>query len=136
MKKIIIVGMVLIAGLGACKSKKKAGNGDATKNTSTESNTTTTNNVINVSFISIGSGTDGKTRTLMLEYLESFQIEKNIRLQVDARPWGREGEVDYCIQMSSLDALQKEELEVNLRKIVDGHDLVKMRAGDACQQKK
>lgn len=128
--------MVLITGFGACKSKKNASNKDATKNTSTESNTTATNNVINVSFISIGSGTDGKTRTLMLDYLETFQIEKNIRLQVDTRPWGREGEVDYCIHMNSLDVLQKEELEVNLRKIVDGHDLVKMQAGAACHQKK
>ena len=60
----VVILSLIVFGL-ACKSKKKEQSFVAP-------------NYIKVSFISIGSGTDGATRKLFLDFLAAYQTEQKI----------------------------------------------------------
>jgi hypothetical protein len=89
-------------------------------------------NYIKVSFISIGSGTDGVTRKQFLEYLETYQAEQKITLEINSRNWGREGEKDYCISTSALNKDKYTILNEWLLKMMENKELVRLAYLDVC----
>ncbi len=84
--------------LMSCHSTKKT-----TENNTT--NSTQTNEGIyrfNVSFISIGSGTDGKARQQFLDFIKEYETKNSVKIVYEIANWGREGETDYCLKLSEL----------------------------------
>ena len=142
-KKIIIVLMIAITGISACVSKKKSASQTQNTTASTPqeivsestSQKDSLKNII-VSFISIGSGTDGKTRTSFLALIDTFQKEKNISLAIDVRRWGREGEVDYCINTTTLNATDLKDLSLRIKKIVAESSLVNYYENKSCRKER
>ncbi len=122
MKKINILLMLVFTVLVGCKSKAKVAELSKVNN-------------IHVSFISIGSGTDGKARKAMLDYLDSYQTAKKIALHIDTKKWGREGEIDYCILTNTLTISNFTELKTNLNQLLEGNPLVRMQENGSCESK-
>lgn len=82
-----------------------------------------------VSFISIGAGIDYKAKDRLSLFVEGFQREHKIELDVSIKSWGREGEVDCTY---NLDKLTKKQCKVFVEKIEDmfsGNNLVKISHG-------
>ncbi len=122
MKKLSILILLVFTILVGCQSKVKVAELSKVNN-------------IHISFISIGSGTDGKARNAMLAYLESYQLAKKITLQIDTRKWGREGEIDYCIATNSLTVSDFTELKTNINKLLEGNSLVRIQENGTCEVK-
>lgn len=57
-----------------------------------------------VSLFSKGSGIDGKAKIALEKYID---LESNEPVVVYKRSWGREGEIDYCFEMSKLTAINQ-----------------------------
>lgn len=63
---------------------------------------------LSVSFISIGAGIDRKAKPQYSKYIIEFAQKNKIKLNCEIVNWGREGEVDYCFELTELDEKQQE----------------------------
>lgn len=122
--------IVLVLFVSACKSKKES---HAEHQHSTQIQASDSNVFVTLSFISIGSGTDGKTRTAALAYIEKFKQEHSVEITTITKPWGREGEVDYCINLNSLTTEKTTLFITGLKDIVKDKDLVKLQELSECK---
>ncbi len=118
-KCVFVFSLMLLA--FACKSKKKEQAFIAP-------------NYIKVSFISIGSGTDGLTRKQFLEYLDSYQAEQKITLEINSWNWGREGEKDYCISTAKLAEEKYNILQDQIKKITENKELIRVSYPETCSK--
>jgi len=81
-----------------------------------------------VSFASIGAGIDDQTRAEFVALLE--------RLGDDVRyaevPWGMEGEVDYCIDLTERTDAQAPAIEAELRQLAERGKYVTIEKDRTC----
>ena len=68
-----------------------------------------------VSFYSIGSGRDYQAYMKFHEYLGNYQKQKNKTIITEEAPWGREGEVDYCMRLSELTDAEQSDFITGLK---------------------
>jgi hypothetical protein len=61
-----------------------------------------------VSFYSIGGGIESQLAEQFNTLMQKMEAEN--RVKVERVPWGREGEVDFCIELLSKNAEQKREV--------------------------
>lgn len=134
MKKIFfLASLISLACTAACKSKKEAVK--TTDNTKTSVSNTPDSTItyrLIVSFISKGAGTDLEKRTAFLKYVESHPKKPAYKTVV----WGREGEVDYCFNLSELSS--KKEIDsfiADVKKIAAASDMVFISENAECQHK-
>lgn len=84
-----------------CKTTVKS---QKSKNESSTQNVDTNHVKIKVSFISIGQGVNYHAAKKFREILEEFQQKNKIQLKYEIKPWGKEGEFNYCFyEQSKLD---------------------------------
>ncbi|TAF73834.1 MAG: hypothetical protein EAZ53_11435 [Bacteroidetes bacterium] len=69
--------------------------------THSDENSSETNYRFKVSLFSKGSGIDGKAKIDLEKFID---LETKESVVVYKRSWGREGEIDYCFEMSKLTA--------------------------------
>lgn len=115
--KLFFISLMVLA--FACKTKKKE-------------QVFVAPNFIKVSFISIGSGTDGVTRKQFLEYLDQYQAEQKITLEINSWNWGREGEKDYCISTQTLHKDKYTILNEQLLKMFENKELIRITYPEIC----
>ncbi len=100
MKQLFFLASLVSLACISCKSKK-----EATKVTETApiASTSTAPEApivyrLLVSFISKGAGTDSEKRTAFLAYVDGHPS----KIAYKTITWGREGETDYCFNLSEL----------------------------------
>ncbi len=86
----LIISLILLY-CSSCKTLFKSKN-----KTSVETHVALTN--YNVSFISIGGGIDQNANDKFLKFVDDFQKENKDAIKILSSNWGREGELDYCVQ--------------------------------------
>lgn len=75
---------------------------------------------LRVSFLSIGSGIDGKAKQEYEQYINEFQTINNVTIVLNKTSWGKEGEIDYCIKLTGLTKeLQQEFIQSTKNKFND-----------------
>ena len=133
MKKIFFLASLVSLACLSCKSKKEAV--ATTENTATvvpnTSDAPVTYRLI-VSFISKGAGTDGEKRTAFLAYVNAHPKKPVYKTVV----WGREGEADYCFNLSEFPS--KKELITfieDVKKIAAGSDMMNISENAECPHK-
>lgn len=133
MKKIFFLASLISLACISCKSKKEAVK-TADNTASASSNTTDapiTYRLI-VSFISKGAGTDSEKRTAFLAYVDGHKLKPAYKTVT----WGREGETDYCFNLSEITA--KKELIgfiEDIKKIGAGSDMMNISENAECMHK-
>ena len=89
-----------------------------------------------VTFSSRGSGIDGKAMNKLDEIVISLGLNKAESTPLEKVSWGREGEIDYCFDLSLID----EELTTNLKNQLNsefsGNNLVQIEHHENCPRKK
>jgi hypothetical protein len=55
-----------------------------------------------VSFISKGAGTDYQIRQKYDAFVSDFETKNKVKIAISKAAWGREGEMDYCIDFNDL----------------------------------
>jgi hypothetical protein len=55
-----------------------------------------------VSFISKGAGTDYQIRQKYDAFVTDFETRNKVKIGINKASWGREGEIDYCIEFNDI----------------------------------
>jgi len=103
------------------------------KTTTALAETTTVINQFTVSFISIGAGTDVSAKTAYDTYIENFAKQNKVKLIYDKVNWGREGEMDYCFDLSPLKADVKALFIEETKRLLASSKLVRYAENTSCR---
>jgi hypothetical protein len=100
MKNLIF--LIAMFALFACKSAKNVTDKKTINSTNQNTISSDINYRFSVSFISIGSGIDKQSKHKYDQYITEYEQKNKLQLSYETTNWGREGEVDYCIQLGKL----------------------------------
>jgi hypothetical protein len=116
MKRLFfLVSIISIASVGmSCKSKKET----TTSTQTTEAQTEKFRLV--VSFISKGAGPDNAKSAALLAYIGVHPKKPTYTVA----HWGREGEADYCLNLTELTKSEQVDFVTNVNKMMAGSDMV------------
>lgn len=143
MKAIIHTAFLLVFLFDCCKSKKSAATADKTNPKSTEvvsqTATTTTTTPANtpatyrliISFISKGEGTDRSAKEMFGNFIADYPQ----KVSYETAPWGREGEVDYCLKLAELSEKGQIEFVDKIKKLLTNSELVNILENKSCIHK-
>ena len=92
-----------------CSGSKKSGSNATTVKTENKENKSVTpiqddkkTFRFTVSFISKGAGTDYQIKEKYDAFITDFETKNKVKMTINKASWGREGESDYCFEMSQL----------------------------------
>ena len=89
-----------------------------------------------VSFYSIGGGIDVKNAQSFDSFISVYKTESGKSIAYDRVPWGREGELDYCVSFSDLNAEEtKQFIDASKKKIQDCK-MVHFKINGECKRKR
>lgn len=139
-KFIYLVLMISAVSLWSCKCFKKAQKTDSSTTLVIPFNEGTKDSVNNcrlvVSFISHGEGTDAKLKQDFDDYILKFEKDKNKKMIADIYHWGREGEMDYCLELKQLTADEQNEFVKGAKELFGASDRVFVKENTPCIHKK
>jgi len=133
MKKIFFLASLISLACISCKSKKEAvKTAENTASTATNATDTPVTYRLIVSFISKGAGTDSEKRTAFLAYVDGYKLKPAYKTVT----WGREGETDYCFNLSEI-TVKKDLISFieEIKKIGAGSDMMNISENAECQHK-
>lgn len=122
---MILTSALLMAG-SACKTKKEAA---GIKLESGKYH-------LLVSFYSPGDGIDAAAVSKYDETIAKFEKENKVTISVEKAPWGREGEVDYCISLNDLSASKQKAFIDLTKQTLSTSTKVNILENCACKHKK
>ena len=131
MNKLFIA--ILLSTFFSCKGTKTT---TQTENYQNKEQTSDTIYRFNISFISIGSGTDGKARQEFLDFIKDFETKRNIQIEMETAEWGREGEIDYCLKLSQLNSEEQVKLISNIKELLKTSKLIRYSENTTCKNKR
>ena len=94
--------------------------------TSAQSITQNQKDKLVVSFISIGTGIDYKAKDRLFSFVEEFQFQYKVELDISIKSWGREGEVDCTYDIGKLTKKQCRVFVEKIEAMFTGNNLVKI----------
>ena len=157
MRKYFLIPFIVL--FGSCTTAEKAGQSSEAK-TNDENSSETKSGIISennsskddvkkkselnekntyrlvVSFYSTGSGSDSKSIDMFENFLADYSVQHNLRLAFDKTPWGREGEVDYCVRLDNLNFEAQKNFVLQTREILFQTQLVYITENAACRHKR
>lgn len=87
---------------------------------------------LTASFYSIGEGTDAATMEKFIQFLDTYRD----KITINKTPWGREGEIDYCINLTNLEENAKSEFLKKAKGILAASKLVHVNENAPCRNKR
>jgi hypothetical protein len=100
MKKLLILTFlfcIIFQADGFCRKKKRKKAKTNTAVVQKKDSASFKSDVLLVSFISFGPGIDFRSIPVFENSLKQFNIDNQCNVKYEMKPWGREGERDYCI---------------------------------------
>lgn len=101
--KIILLAVILIAGCHCEKKTTETKPVDIPKMQPVAGDDIQPLNNLVVSFYSTGSGINYKAVLELEKFMSNYSESTKTPIHYKKIPWGREGEVDYCIELSAWD---------------------------------
>lgn len=92
-------------------------------------------NSLKVSFISAGTGVDATAKKQFLKYFNEFEEQNKLRIGVEISMWGKEGEIDYCLDLSELRISDQLNFVLGVKEILQPYELVKLSENKKCENK-
>ena len=86
-----------------------------------------------VSFFSVAYGIDHKAKAA-LDMIITEDTTKGKKIAVEKTPWGREGEVDYCIDLQNYSVKDKKEFINRVKVALQPSTLVNIKENDICRK--
>jgi hypothetical protein len=89
-----------------------------------------------VSFYSIGGGIDVKNAQSFDNFISAYKTESGKSIAYDRVPWGREGELDYCVSFADINSEEtKQFIDASKAKILDCK-MVHFKINGECKRKR
>lgn len=144
MKTLLITLSLTIALWSACHTPKKASNSEVKPEVKPATEVTKPVETpkkeqicrLNVSFISIGEGTDPKAKETLNLVLKNWQERFSKSFQKETISWGREGETDFCFQLEELTTEQQGIFVDEIKTSFEGNNLVQISENQPSRFKK
>jgi len=89
-----------------------------------------------VSFYSIGAGIDAPIAREFDFYVRDFQEQHADYFYAERVPWGREGEVDYCIQFPTLGKEKARDFMDTVNEIIAKSNMVHINENAECKRRR
>lgn len=89
-----------------------------------------------VSFFSIGSGIDRPVALAFNELVRTYQENYGTQFTAEKVGWGREGEVDYCIQLDKMKKADAEEFKKKASEILKKSEHVHTSENAPCLRRR
>lgn len=128
--RIIALAMLIGGVNGGCKTKEK--------NISTSNEQTTASEQkkyhLVVSFFSIAYGIDHQAKAALDNLISEYTTENKKHIIVQKTPWGREGEIDYCIDLQYLEKKSQTEFINKAKELLSGSNLVHIKENEPCRK--
>jgi len=86
-----------------------------------------------VSFYSPGDGIDHETASAFEAFLKEEISQKPEKLSFERVPWGREGELDFCIRIHSFNDQERSGFDQALRQVISKSKKVKVYENQPCR---
>jgi hypothetical protein len=132
MKKLIIALVLIpVIGISSCDPAKRI----AKKKAKNELLKMDGIYRLNVSFISIGSGTDSEAKKQFEQFVADYETKNKVKLVSEMAKWGREGEVDFCFKLDELKAKQQENFIKELKEHLKDSQLVRFTENVPCKKR-
>jgi len=133
MRYWIALAVFMLFGI-ACKSKKQLADKEPVINDVVSATANPNDSIrLNVAFNSPGSGINGQALKQLKGYIERFETDNNLTLTYYQIPWGREGEVDFCFKLSTIDSKKAEEFVTGVKNLIGKADRVTMKENCNCR---
>jgi hypothetical protein len=126
MKQFVILSILLATVSWSCKSPKETTRGPGG---GTETTVSSNSAFFTVSFISFGAGIDRKAKDDFTGYLANSYPS----LSYETRKWGKEGEVDYCFNLTDISNEQRHALIEEAKSRLANSERVRFHEGDTCK---
>ncbi|MFN4124059.1 MAG: hypothetical protein ACK4GL_12245 [Flavobacteriales bacterium] len=127
---------VILIATSACKNKKNAANTMNTPEPNPTEVSLPNSYSIVFSFYSIGSGSDWDIIGEMDAFLDAYKQSGKSQPEVDRIPWGREGEVDFCIQTGQMKSTERESFRNSVMEIARRAKFVHINENAVCRYKR
>ena len=135
--KTIIASLLLLL-LGGCHCEKKATLTNAGSSPKTEAAPNDAKEAMKnlvVSFYSTGGGANYKAAKQFEDFLFEYGTKTNTVISFDKIPWGKEGEVDYCISLEGWTDESGNNFKAKVNNLLRGVQ-VHIKENTACRSKK
>lgn len=86
-----------------------------------------------VSFFSVAYGIDSKALTGLDHLIQQDTTQNGYSIQLLKTPWGREGEIDYCFDLSALSNQQKNSFIASVKSVLAESKLVHINENAPCR---
>lgn len=86
-----------------------------------------------VSFISKGAGTDFQIRQKYDAFITDFETRNNVKVTINKAPWGREGEMDYCIEFTNINKETTEKFITESKALLSVSDRINIGENTHCR---
>lgn len=136
--KNLSVLIVLSIILSCSTSKPKSTENAPVKETNSGSVPTSEKDEIanfTVSFISKGSGIDTKAKREFLEFLQQYNSSQSKKIVYREAPWGREGEVDFCLFLQTWSAKDQESIKEEIKTKLSNSTLIRYFENSLCKKR-
>lgn len=87
-----------------------------------------------VSFFSVAYGIDHKAKTALDNLITEDTLQNKKRIIVEKTPWGREGELDYCIDLQYLEKKSQTEFINKAKALLSSSNLVHIKENEPCRK--
>lgn len=141
MKNLItIFSVILIFGTLACKQSKEASSSTNTehieKEASLDPDSFPAQSRLVVTFFSIASGTDYKATVRFEDFIGEYAGEIGKTVDYEKTHWGREGETDFCLELTELDTEQQADFVRRTRKLLETAEHVNIYENSPCKHRR
>jgi len=85
-----------------------------------------------VSFVSRGSGSDGKAVASLEKAMKDFNQKNSNALEFSVKNWGKEGERDYCVVSNNQENLNS--FVAKMKKLFENNRLVLIKENEDCKK--
>jgi len=136
---IAIVGILLFA-FFSCKQSKEAATSDISEpvvaelTQKTDSFPATSRLVL--TFFSPASGVDIKSVNRFEEFIGEYAGEIGINIDYEKTHWGREGETDFCLELSELDAKQQADFVSKTKILMEKAEHLNIYENSPCKHRR
>lgn len=87
-----------------------------------------------VSFFSVAYGIDHKAKAALDNLITEDTTTHKRKIVVEKTPWGREGEVDYCIDLQYLEKKNQKEFINKTKALLSSSTLVHIKENEPCRK--
>lgn len=125
--------LIVAVSLIACSSTRKSANNQNFLSSPSDTLKTEINYRFIITFISVGAGTDYAAMQKLTEFISQYEQKNALKLNYKITHWGKEGEEDYCFNLSELNEKQQEAFINETKEVLKGSSLVHFNENATCR---